>query len=131
MKKIFLIILIYLFFLLENLSPNIFPKISITLFIFNAFSSSLLFSTFLGFFLGFLFDLNNPSNFGLNMFIFSGIGFLIPYFRHYILPTTYNLLFSLVLVLFLFFIVNQKFFLISFLLTLFVFFLIKKYEKKI
>ncbi|MEO0096484.1 MAG: hypothetical protein ABIK78_00050 [candidate division WOR-3 bacterium] len=131
MKKIFLIILIYLFFLLENLSPNIFPKISITLFIFSCFSSSLLFSTLLGLFLGLLFDLNNPAIFGLNMFIFSSIGFLLPYLRHFILPTTYNILFSLIFTLFLFFIINQNFFLISFLLTLLFFFLIKKYEKKI
>ncbi len=131
MKKVFLIILIYLFFLLENLSPNIFPKISITLFVFNAFSSSLLFSTFLGFLLGLLFDLNNPTFFGLNMFIFSGIGFLIPYLRNFILPTTYNIFFSLIFILLLFSIVNQNFFLISFLLTLIFFFLIKKYEKKI
>ncbi|MEO0089097.1 MAG: hypothetical protein ABIK56_01020 [candidate division WOR-3 bacterium] len=131
MKKVFLILLIYLFFLLENLSPNIFPKISIALFLFNAFSSSLLFSTLLGLFLGFLFDLNNPAIFGINMLIFSGIGFLIPYLRNFILPTTYNICFSLIFVLFLFFIINQKFFLISFLLTLLFFFLIKRYEKKI
>ncbi|MCS7250447.1 MAG: hypothetical protein N2323_01295 [candidate division WOR-3 bacterium] len=132
MKKFLLIILIYFFFLLENLAFHIFPKMSITFFTLNAFSSSLLFSTFLGFFLGFLFDLNNLPILGLNMFIFSTIGFLIPYFRNYFLPTTYNILFSLIFILFLFFIANQKFFLISFLLTLLFFFLInKRYEKKI
>jgi len=131
MKKVILIILIYLSFLLETLIPNIFPKISLLLFTFSAFSSSILFSTLLGLLLGFLFDLNNPPIFGFNMLIFSSVGFLIPYLRNYILPTPYNLFFSSLFVFILFSLINKNFFFISFLLTLLSFFLLRNYEKKI
>jgi len=134
MKKILLILLIYLFFLIESLFPKFFPKLSIILFIINAFSLPLFFSTLLGFFLGLLFDLNNIHILGLNTMLFATFGFLIPYFRHYLLPTTYNYFFALLLIIILFSIINKSFFLISFFLTLITFFLLKeklKYEKKI
>lgn len=134
MKKFFFMFLIYLFFLVESLASEILPKISIIIFIVNAFSLPLFFSTLLGFFLGFLFDLTNIHLFGLNTFLFTSFGFLISYFRRYLLPTTYNYLFSLILIIFFFFLINKNFFLISSLLTLLVLFLIKdriKYEKKI
>uniref|UniRef100_A0A7V3ZW53 Rod shape-determining protein MreD n=1 Tax=candidate division WOR-3 bacterium TaxID=2052148 RepID=A0A7V3ZW53_UNCW3 len=134
MRRVLLVFLIYLFFLLESLFPKFFPKMSIILFIVNAFSLPLFFSTLLGFFLGFLFDLNNIPIFGLNTLLFAAFGFLIPYFRHYLLPTTYNYFFSLLLIIILFSLINKSFFLVSFLFTLVTFFLLKdkvKYEKKI
>lgn len=134
MKKIILIILLYLFFLIETLLPQFFPKLSFITFLFGAFSLPIIFSTFLGFFLGFLLDLNNPALLGFNTFLFTFLGFLIPYFRKYFLPTIYNYFFSLIILFAIFSLVNRNFFILSFILTLLALFLFRKqigYEKKI
>jgi|YelNatPaOPRAMG01_1025707.scaffolds.fasta_scaffold00807_33 cell shape-determining protein MreD len=134
MRKFLLFLLCYLFFLLESLFPQFLPKLSIILFVVNAFSLPLFFSTLLGFFLGLLFDLNNVHIFGLNTLLFTSFGFFIAFFRHYLLPTIFNYFFSLILLFCLFSLFNRSFFLVSFLLTLLLFFLLKdkiKYEKKI